>query len=188
MYLCSVANYGSYLATLGFNRSLNVHKSCNRLAQGTYGDALIVPISPTLSAEKDLSEFSIAPTLGLDATIGTYPQHRPIIAPIPHQDEYLVPYFFYGTLADPEKLTDTLKLDGKPVLRNAEIWRGRLKIWGQYFALVDGSEKDFVPGFVYGVKSQKYEEVLRWYQTGKYEVIRCMIHTEGRRVPGLTFR
>ncbi|KAL9577720.1 MAG: hypothetical protein Q9203_007356, partial [Teloschistes exilis] len=55
---------------------------------------------------KDLSPDSIYPTLGHDATL---PHHRPptpsLIAGQVMQHDYPVLYFFYGFLADPERLT-----------------------------------------------------------------------------------
>ncbi|KAJ4360746.1 uncharacterized protein N0V89_001313 [Didymosphaeria variabile] len=144
-----------------------------------------VPISGPRKAEKSLSSCSIAPALGIDATL---PQHRPTMSPSPGQDSYPVPYFFYGSLADPEKLSRVLEVKSKPVLSPAEIRGGRLMIWGEYFALVDGTEQDFVSGWVYVVESQAHEDKLRWYETGKYEVVRCEVWRGGKKGPGLTFR
>lgn len=51
-------------------------------------------------AAKDFSADSIHPTLGKDCTM---PQHRlgSDTDSLPHQSQYPVFYFFYGTLADP---------------------------------------------------------------------------------------
>lgn len=62
-------------------------------------EPLFIPLS---YAPKNFDLLSKAPTLGLDYTM---PQNRlPKVAKVsPTQDEYPVWYFFYGTLADPEK-------------------------------------------------------------------------------------
>jgi hypothetical protein len=136
-------------------------------------------------AEKDLSDFSIAPTLGIDATL---PHHRIGTASRPRQDEYPVPYFFYGTLADPDRLIRLLNLNNTPTLCPAAVRRCKTKNWGPYFALVDGTEKDCIQGWVYVVQNAEHEDELRRYESSNYEVVRCEIDTGGKAVPGLTFR
>ncbi|KAL1600509.1 hypothetical protein SLS60_006895 [Paraconiothyrium brasiliense] len=60
-------------------------------------------------ATKDLSNTSIAPTLGIDISL---PQHRNLVVdPRPRQDEYPVRYFFYGTLCEPERLAQVLGIE-----------------------------------------------------------------------------
>ncbi|CAI6340026.1 unnamed protein product [Periconia digitata] len=136
-------------------------------------------------AEKSLSSHCIAPALGIDATL---PQHRGVVS-ILGQDEYPVPYFFYGTLADPEVLTRLLSLDDEPILRRAEAQRGRLGMWGgNYRALVDGQDKDRVDGWMYLVESRDAEDCLRHYEGQNYEVVRCTMSVSGDLVKGLTFR
>ncbi|KAF2449884.1 hypothetical protein P171DRAFT_340349, partial [Karstenula rhodostoma CBS 690.94] len=144
-----------------------------------------VPISIVRLAEKNLSSFSMAPTLGIDATL---PQYRLATMPIPHQDQYPVSYFFYGTLAVPEKLRQVLELEDEPVLSPAEIRRGRKLRWGKYPALVDGAEGNVVRGWTYVVETREHEDRLRSYETNKYEVVRCEIWSGGSQIPGLTFR
>ncbi|KAH9985004.1 hypothetical protein F4779DRAFT_322317 [Xylariaceae sp. FL0662B] len=99
---------------------------------------------PYSKAEKDLCRNSAHPTLGIDATM---PQHRPnhsktVFAPA--QNEYPVWYFFYGTLAEEEKLRWLLETD--PVYSSATVRGGFLKTWaGKYKALVDSpSDKETV--------------------------------------------
>jgi gamma-glutamylcyclotransferase (GGCT)/AIG2-like uncharacterized protein YtfP/sulfur relay (sulfurtransferase) DsrC/TusE family protein len=137
------------------------------------------------SATKDLSAVSIAPTLGVDATL---PQHRICSAPCPLQSEYPVSYFFYGTLAEPERLSRILDLDCEPSLTAATISRGRRKNWGPYCALVDGTEHDKVQGWLYRVDSKEHEDELRRYESSNYEVVRCEIEAGGEVIHGLTFR
>ena len=139
-------------------------------------------------APKALSPDSPCPTLGLDTTL---PQNRPShsqkILYHPLQDEYPVWYFFYGTLADTDRLTELMDLSAKPVLTPAKINGGTLKVWaGRYKALVDGSE--IVEGWAYQVQTKDHEDALRVYETENYEVVRCEIHIEDDRVWGCTFR
>jgi hypothetical protein len=61
-------------------------------------------------------------------------------------------------------------------------------IWGRYFTLVDGTVRDFVPGWTYLVEIREHEDRPRWYETNNYEVVRCEIWGRGSKVPGLTFK
>ncbi|CAH0025564.1 unnamed protein product [Clonostachys rhizophaga] len=147
-------------------------------------------------ARKDLSHDSAYPTLGLDTTL---PQNRssPPIAdhqkPQPGNEDYPVWYFFYGTLADGDRVGRLLGPDHSVSLIPAWTVGGRLGTWaGKYKALVD----DFGGGSVHGhgflVQDKEAEDALRYYETGAYEVVRCEIHlvTHGgvNMVKGLTFR
>jgi hypothetical protein len=138
-------------------------------------------------AEKALSASSIAPTLGTDATL---PQHRIDSTPEPAQDQYPVPYFFYGMLADGPKLAALLDLDKSPTFEPAVLRRGKLRAWRQYRALVDGEERDTVDGWMYVVRNREDEDALRNYEGGNYEVIRCeiLVGERAEMVEGLTFR
>ncbi|KAJ4345478.1 uncharacterized protein N0V89_011610 [Didymosphaeria variabile] len=137
------------------------------------------------SAIKDLSDISIAPTLGVDATL---PQRRISNVPSPRQNEHPVSYFFYGTLADPDRLSRLLDLDCEPSLSAATISRGSKKKWGRYYALVDGLEQDSVQGWLYKVANKEHEDELRRYESSNYEVVRCEIEAGGEVISGLTFR
>ncbi|KAK6206116.1 hypothetical protein LQW54_007836 [Pestalotiopsis sp. IQ-011] len=101
------------------------------------------------------------------------------------------PYFFYGTLADPDILTAQTGVE-EPRLIPAHISGGVLKTWGgKYKALVDqrgyGKESK-VAGHAFSVESEKVETGLRVCETDKYEVVRCTIEMGARREKGLTFR
>ncbi|KAI5924752.1 hypothetical protein F4810DRAFT_718970 [Camillea tinctor] len=138
-------------------------------------------------AAKELSASSAYPTLGIDATM---PQHRPSSADdpslVPSQDQYPVWYFFYGTLADPTVLSRLLGV--KPSYRNASVHGGSLTTWGgKYKALVDSPGKA-VHGHAFLVEDVEQEEALCCYETGKYEVVRCELILEDKKVRGLTFR
>jgi hypothetical protein len=139
-------------------------------------------------SEKALSANTLAPTMGIDVTL---PQHRISHIPKPAQDEYPVPYFFYGTLAHGPKLIGLLGLDLSPVLEPAVLQRGKLKTWGgKYRALVDGDDKGRVEGWMYLVQNRQHEDALRDYEGDNYEVARCEIFgvESGKLFKGLTFR
>ncbi|KAF2494690.1 hypothetical protein BU16DRAFT_462430 [Lophium mytilinum] len=151
-------------------------------------------------ASKELSSTSIYPTLGVDTTL---PQHRPnawhTSCPYPLQDQYPVWYFFYGTLANENLLSNLFGwsddiTDKMPILHRASVRGGVLKTWGgRYRAMVD-SPGAVVEGFAYQVQSRDEEDALLLYETEKYEVVRCEITLDGaktvimRRVKGCTFR
>lgn len=59
---------------------------------------------------------------------------------------------------------------------------------GNYYALVDGVEKDKTNGWLYEVLNKEQEDELRRYESSNYEVVRCEIEAEGKTVQGLTFR
>ncbi|KAH0845371.1 oxidoreductase domain containing protein [Fonsecaea pedrosoi] len=139
-------------------------------------------------AKKDLCSRSIAPTLAHDSTL---PQNRlddEKDIPRPSQDEYPVLYFFYGTLADPKVLKHHLNLDTEPSLVPASIQDGEVRHWGKYRALVDAPGLAKVFGSAFLVRSRDQEDALRFYETDRYEVVRCRIFTEDGVHQGLTFR
>ncbi|KIW68924.1 hypothetical protein PV04_04836 [Phialophora macrospora] len=152
-----------------------------------------VGFQPTIvrlaKAKKDLCAHSLAPTLSLDATL---PQNRLIDNhnPLPAQDQYPVWYFFYGTLGDPRILTQQLGVH-EPELIPAHIENGRLGTWGgKYKALFDTCTpaKAKVCGKAFLVRDREQEDALRFYETDKYEVVRCRIVTGDGVLLGLTFR
>ncbi|OAR00486.1 hypothetical protein LLEC1_00811 [Akanthomyces lecanii] len=144
-------------------------------------------------AAKDLSASSRHPTLGIDSTL---PQYRPQSNAEcfrPAQDEYPVPYFFYGTLADQAILARVVGTSDQDEIKYqpATVFGAALTTWaGKYRGLVDGGHGDKVEGMVYLVKSREEEDALRIYETVKYEVVRCSIHleAESKSHMGLTFR
>ena len=155
-------------------------------------------------AKKDLSSVSIHPTLGRERTL---PQYRAStlsnaasilsntidglshLAISPLQDEYPIWYFFYGTLTDSVTVTRHLSLSKDPVLRPGTITGGIIKIrGGKYTALVEGTDTDIVHGSAFEVADSEQEEALFFYETDKYEVVRCLITMPHQTVQGLTFR
>ncbi|KAI1615620.1 hypothetical protein EDD37DRAFT_497627 [Exophiala viscosa] len=141
-------------------------------------------------AKKDLCSRTLAPMLGVDSTL---PQHRAVadsFTPLPRQNDYPVWYFFYGTLADPQVLTQHLGLEEKqPSFLPAHVCGGQVRTWaGKYKALVDAPMENQVFGSAFLVTSREQEEALRFYETDKYDVVRCRIVTEDDTLDGLTFR
>jgi len=147
-------------------------------------------------AEKALSNTSPYPTLGLESTL---PQHRPTTINststfLPAQGQYPVWYFFYGSLADPDVLSRLLSLSEQPGLRLASVTGGILKTWAaRYKAIVDApaSASHCIHGHAYRVLIREHEEALQYYETEKYEVVRCLIKLHDKTeevVNGLTFR
>lgn len=143
---------------------------------------------------KDLSANSIAPCLGSEID-PTLPQNRATDADevfLPKQGEYPVWYFFYGNLAVPEILIERLGLDESPTYQKAVVKGGILRTWGggKYKALVDGDASARIEGWAYEVGSEENEEMLRYYETDCYEVVRCDICMVdvGEVIKGLVFR
>ena len=140
-------------------------------------------------AKKDLCRHSITPTLSLDATM---PQNRleAEASPRPTQNEYPIWYFFYGTLGDPQILKHHLNLADIPTLLPAHIEGCQARTWsGRYKALVEeGPQSARVSGSAFLVQNSAEEDALRFYETDKYEVVRCSIVTEKGMLKGLTFR
>jgi hypothetical protein len=135
-------------------------------------------------------DFGDLPILGCDPTL---PHHRPqtAVGTIKQRVlEYPVHYFFYGTLADPERLERLLGIPASdlPPLQPAIVLNGRVEIWaGKYRALVDspGAKAD---GFAYAVTSSDQEEALRVYEGDHYEVVAARIVVGGQQIVGRTFR
>ncbi|KAI1282207.1 hypothetical protein F5Y07DRAFT_410800 [Xylaria sp. FL0933] len=142
---------------------------------------------PYSMAAKELSATSAYPTLGVDATM---PQNRPssanITSFVPSQNQYPVWYFFYGTLADPEVLGRLLGVE--PLYKDATVSGGTLKTWGGKYQAMTDCPGAVVYGSTFLVRDQTQEDILRCYETEKYEVVRCEINTSDKKVKGLTFR
>ncbi|KAI9669084.1 MAG: hypothetical protein M1831_000676 [Alyxoria varia] len=172
-------------------RASEKDKVLDHLSKFQYTPTLV----PLRVAAKDLSSRSIHPTLGLDSTL---PQHRLSSAATtniatPHQNEYPLWYFFYGTLIDTEKLYRLCGSVTGPLIP-ASVGRGAIKTWaGRFKALLDapdGEEDSRVVGAAYLVMSEEHEYTLRVNETDNYEVVRCEIRFEGSGEVkrGCTFR
>lgn len=154
-----------------------------------------IDFAPTLvkvsKSGKELSEYSIYPTLGVDSTLPQYRADTVDAQFMPAQNQYPVWYFFYGTLAVPDILTRCLALPEEPIFTPAAVIGGVVKRWlGTYNALVDGPDTTCVDGWAYLVVMEEHEEALRCYETENYEIVRCSIVMKDTSdvVKGLTFR
>ncbi|KAJ1714901.1 poly(A) polymerase pla1 [Aspergillus flavus] len=101
------------------------------------------------------------------------------------------PYFFYGTLTDPNMVAEILNLDHEPKFRPAIIQGYECKMWGQYPALVDGSDT-IVEGAVYHVQTAEDGMKLAAYETNNYRAESCIIKYMDGKEPaeevGYTFK
>ncbi|RMD40106.1 hypothetical protein DV735_g5027, partial [Chaetothyriales sp. CBS 134920] len=130
----------------------------------------------------------MAPALGLVEGTSTLPQYRPDY-PLGGPDQFPVWYFFYGTLADPAVLKHQLALTIEPCLVPAVVEGGCVRTWaGKYKALVDAPRDCCVDGRAFLVESREQEDALRFYETDRYEVVRCRIVASNHVFSGLTFR
>ena len=144
-----------------------------------------------LSSEKNFDTFSKHPTLGIDTTL---PQHRLRTneTALPLQDQYPVWYFCYGNLTVPSILSARLGIEEDEIkLVPARITGGVVGSWGgRYRALLDGPQDATVDGFGFLVTSSRIEDILRYYETDNYEVVRCkmIFKDSGEVVPACTFK
>ena len=147
----------------------------------------------SLSSKKDFDSNSKHPTLGIESTL---PQHRLTVTEqaLPSQDDYPVWYFFYGNLANPAILSKRLGvLEEEIELHRASITGGFMSSWGgKYRALLDGdgTSPTTVDGFGFLVLSSSVEDILRMYETDRYEVVRCpmRLRDEGQVVAACVFK
>lgn len=141
------------------------------------------------ASAKDLSSISVAPTLGVDATM---PQHRldsEAAVPGVLEAEFPVWYFFYGNLAKEDILKKLLSLPTSPEYHPAKVNGAVMKRWaGKYNAIIDGPASSAIDGWAYRVLSDEDESILRFHESENYEVVRCNIQLAGGEVKGLTFR
>ncbi|KAJ5178916.1 hypothetical protein N7492_002126 [Penicillium capsulatum] len=84
--------------------------------------------------------------------------------------------FFYGSLMDPQTLSQVLKSSKPPpVLHRAILTGYRIKLWGPYPALVEGQASDFVDGMVCEFLSPTELDRLASYETDKYRRLSCLV-------------
>ncbi|KAM3432588.1 hypothetical protein NHJ13734_006803 [Beauveria thailandica] len=102
----------------------------------------------------------------------------------PQQNEYRVQFFFpfHETLADRDVLARAIGVPDESIqYEPAVLPRAVLTSWaGKYRDVVDGGADDKVEGMVYWVKSRDEEELLRIYETAKYEVVRQGMTASGQ--------
>ncbi|EPE31308.1 BtrG-like protein [Glarea lozoyensis ATCC 20868] len=97
------------------------------------------------------------------------------------------PFFFYGSLTDPQRLQEVLQLPTPPALKPARVKSYKIMLWGQYPALVDGPTNSYVDGMACVVETEKQQEMLEHYETTVYSVEGIRITIEGEEVAGRTF-
>ncbi|KAL6714426.1 hypothetical protein ACLMJK_007849 [Lecanora helva] len=77
---------------------------------------------------------------------------------------YPVPYFLYGTLSDQHFLAGKLEMGEEEIeglmMRRGRIRGWKVRRWGQYGALVNGGEEEFVEGMVYEVKREEEQDKM----------------------------
>ena len=137
-------------------------------------------------------DTGVLPLLGRDPTLPQYRPDRPDIVAPTRKDgpDFPVHYFFYGTLADPERLE---RLFGVPAsdlspLQPAVLMDGRIRTWaGKYRALVD-QPGAVVAGVAYDCASVDQEDALRVYEGDAYEVVAARLMVDGKETVGRTFR
>ncbi|KAF2281072.1 uncharacterized protein EI97DRAFT_19540 [Westerdykella ornata] len=126
--------------------------------------------------------------LGRDPTL---PHYRPSVpASARLEDKFPIWYFFYGTLASPERLSRLLDVDlaQLPELKAATLLDGKIQTWaGKYRALMD-SVGGKVEGWIYPVICEDQEDALRVYEGDSYEVVRARFVSDGKVIEGRTFR
>lgn len=91
-----------------------------------------------------------------------------------------MPYFFYGTLADPAFLAEKLELEELPVLQRGMIKGYKVMMWGNYKAFIGGQSRgEVLEGSVYMVKTKEELEKLAAWEGENYEVDICDIFVKG---------
>ncbi|KAJ5091281.1 hypothetical protein NUU61_006151 [Penicillium alfredii] len=84
--------------------------------------------------------------------------------------------FFYGSLMDPQRLSQVLKSSkSPPIMRRARVRGYRIKLWGPYPAFIEGQTFHFVDGMVCEPLSPTQLDRLAAYETDKYRRLSCLI-------------
>jgi len=140
-----------------------------------------------LAHKEDTEEL---PLLGRDPTL---PQYRPTLTARASErrlPEFPVHYFFYGTLADPERLSRLFGVpaDELPALQPTILLGGRIRIWAERYKALVNEPGSVVAGFAFSCGSVDQEEALRFYEGDAYEVVAARLVVDGKEVVGRTFR
>lgn len=98
------------------------------------------------------------------------------------------PFFFYGSLADPLLLKSVLQSATPPISRPARVQFYKIKLWGQYPALVSGPPDSYVDGMICIIETAEQQKKLERYETDVYCVADVEISVEGKEVEGKTFK
>lgn len=92
-------------------------------------------------------------------------------------------YFFYGSLQDPDVLTDILDLQSPPVFQPATLVGHKVHMWGQYPALLPDPDA-LVSGLVFEVADEVHAAKLATYETNSYRVVPCIINFNSTDIVG----
>lgn len=98
-----------------------------------------------------------------------------------------MPFFFYGSLTDPLRLQEVLRLAAPPVLKPASVQCYKIMLWGQIPALVRGSINNHVDGMTFVVETEEQENMLKYYETDAYRIEGTRVSVDGEVVIGRTF-
>jgi gamma-glutamylcyclotransferase (GGCT)/AIG2-like uncharacterized protein YtfP len=108
------------------------------------------------------------------------------VEPIPWEP---TPYFFYGSLMDPEVLQSVLGLSETPKLQRGTISHFKIKMWGIYPEFVK-AEGGIVEGMAWVVHTEEQLQRLQNYETSAYTSSYCIVDlADGGRIDfARTFR
>ncbi|KAL5351531.1 hypothetical protein ACLOAV_003390 [Pseudogymnoascus australis] len=98
-----------------------------------------------------------------------------------------IPFFFYGSLTDPLRLQEVLRLAAPPVLQPASVQCYKIMLWGQYPTLVRGPINNHVDGMAFVVETEEQENMLKYYETDAYRIEGPRVSVAGEVVIGRTF-
>ncbi|KFZ10655.1 hypothetical protein V502_08018 [Pseudogymnoascus sp. VKM F-4520 (FW-2644)] len=96
-------------------------------------------------------------------------------------------FFFYGSLTDPLRLQEVLRLPAPPVLKPARVQCYKIMLWGQYPTLVHGPINNHVDGMAFLVETEEQQKMLEYYETDAYHIGGIRISVDGKVVIGRTF-
>lgn len=96
-------------------------------------------------------------------------------------------FFLYGSLMDPARLRRVLKLSQNPKFVAANIVGWKIKLWGQYPALIT-KVNNVIHGMAYMVETSEQVAMLERYETDMYMLRVTSIQlSDGREVSGKMF-
>ena len=79
-------------------------------------------------------------------------------------------FFFYGSLTDPLRLQEVLRLPAPPVLKPASVQCYKIMLWGQCPALVHGPTSNHVDGMAFVVENEEQHRMLEYYETDAFHI------------------
>ncbi|KFZ05445.1 hypothetical protein V501_08347 [Pseudogymnoascus sp. VKM F-4519 (FW-2642)] len=91
------------------------------------------------------------------------------------------PFFFYGSLMDPEVLQAVLELPEAPIVESGSVCGFSMKMWGIYPALIP-HEGGRVSGSVWRVNTESHFLGLKEYETSAYTCCACDIELSSGEV------